>query len=231
MIPPIPMPPHILSLNYWNTAAKAEYARFELRAKPQDDNTHDDAAEYSYSDGLNGGPEKYVRLQQDVTIEIGGTEKAVGRVEPIDMKALGHYPFIMPGYEPAPTGTWGLGDYPIEGGYGPAHCTPAFPYVGPDIPAAQLMTGAACIDIFAPGPVGDVLSGALGSPSRAIDQAAKLIFATSEGGKADYPPASEKYQRRARKVCTRDQQEVGGPKAPREGEAECPDILYRDRFD
>lgn len=223
---------HFVSLNYWNTVARAEYARFELRAKPPDDESHDDAAGYTYADGLNGGPEKYVRLDQDVTIEVGDSPADVGRVEPIDVQAVNHYPFAMPGSAISSDGNWGLGDY-VGSGYGPAHCTPTFQYVGPDIPVAPLMTGPACADTIAPGPIGQIVSGGL--PGSRLDASGRLLFAAAESGKGDFPPASEEYQDSAEALCTRDSEVwVPAPIAPkpiREDEANCPDILHRDRYD
>jgi hypothetical protein len=221
---PIPYPPgveHYASTNYWNTVAKGEYARFELRAKPQD-STEKGPAEYTYTDDLNGGPEKYVRLAQDVTIDIDGTPRNVGRVEPIDVSAMGHYPFIQQGYFGYEEGNWGLGDYLIPGGYGPAECTPAFPNVGPDIPPAQLMTGPQCLDFFKPGAIGGIL---MSGPLRMLGGSGKVIFASQDN--ANLPA---QYNKEAARLCKRERE---GPtaKSPREDEADCPDILYRDRFD
>jgi hypothetical protein len=132
-ISPVPWPiAHYVSANMWSQTIKAEYARFELRAKPQrDDDSAKDGTEYTFTDDLNG-PERYVRLEQNVTIRVGDTggEAAVGGVEPIDTEATTHYPFAMPGFMAWPLGNWGLGNY-ASAPWTPQTCTGTWPNVGP----------------------------------------------------------------------------------------------------
>lgn len=202
VVPP-GVPLWISSVNYWKTDVKAEYARFELQSQT--------------SNGLDVGPENYVRQDMMVELDIGGDSIPVGSVEPISIAATNHFPMVAPGQypntfmPPSPQhGSWGTGNNLNLGGnalmgavpsWTPEKCTAGWPDVGPGVDPKGLDRN--CADY---GPIGEVLS------SGDLLHGSAVIHATITG-----EPDSEQTAQQVEQLCV-------------EGEP-CPDVGARDRDD
>jgi hypothetical protein len=107
-LPLLPLPSHwVATMNLWDIDADGQYARFELVA--------------NMSAPGRATSTTYVRENTTVTLDVGGEERTLGRVEPIGFDGRSLLVVVVP------PGGIGVGDRDDEN----PECTETYPVVGP----------------------------------------------------------------------------------------------------